>query len=229
MIEYFKVILEFESNYKNKIIKSFLIKGGIMFSEHLEIILAQQGNNECMENLVKKYQGLVYQNGKKIFLKDGTLDDIFQEGFIGLIKAIRSYDSTKNAAFSTFASLCIRRNIISAIKYANSEKFKILNLAIYSNSDLDGSWNPENVFYHQHSNLSYFKSDEILLTGEQIEFLNNNLKLSPFEKKVFKYLISQYTYVEISKFLNENSKKIDNTIQRIKKKLRICLDIYKSN
>ena len=49
-----------------------------MSKEHLEIILAQDGNKESMENLVKKYQGLVYQNGKNFFLKDVSLDDVFQ-------------------------------------------------------------------------------------------------------------------------------------------------------
>lgn len=200
-----------------------------MLKEHLEIILAQQGNKECMENLIKKYQGLVYQNGKNFFLKDGSPDDIFQEGFIGLVKAIKSYDNTKNTAFSTFANLCIRRNIISAIKYANSEKFRILNLAIYSNSDLEGDWNIENIFYQRYSTNFNFETEESLITIEQLQFLNYNLRLSNFEKKVFKHLLSQYTYIEIAKLLNENTKKIDNTIQRIKKKIRICLELYKKN
>lgn len=200
-----------------------------MFEEHLEIILAQQGNKECMENLIKKYQKLVYQNGKNFFLKDGSLDDIFQEGFIGLVKAIKSYDNTKNTTFSTFANLCIRRNIISAIKYANSEKFKVLNLAVYSNGHVESDWNMEDVFYQSYSTYLNFEPEESLMIIEQLEFLNYNLKLSDFEKKVFKYLLNQYTYIEISKLLNENTKKIDNTIQRVKKKIRLCLELYKKN
>ena len=200
-----------------------------MSKEHLEIILAQDGNKESMENLVKKYQGLVYQNGKNFFLKDGSLDDVFQEGFIGLIKAIKAYDSTKNASFATFATLCIRRNIISAIKYANSEKFKILNLAIHSNNDKENDWNTENIFYQRNLTYSRFESEELLITIEQLQFLNHNLKLSNFEKEVFKHMVDQNTYIEISKLLNENAKKIDNTIQRVKKKIRLCLELYKKN
>ena len=197
-----------------------------MLKEHLEITLAQQGNDECMENLIKKYQGLVYQNGRKFFLKDGTLDDIFQEGFMGLVKAIKSYDNDKKASFSTFANLCIRRNIISAIKYANSEKFKILNLATSNSNLVTEESNIENLFYQRYPTCFGFESEAALLTNEQLQFLNHNLKLSNFEKKVFKYLLNQYKYIEISNQLGESPKKIDNAIQRIKKKIRICLDIY---
>ena len=76
--------------------------------EREDIILAQNGNEDAIEKIIKEYQGAIYKNNKSFFLKGGDSDDLMQEGFIGLIKAIKSYDETRNACVSTFANLCIR-------------------------------------------------------------------------------------------------------------------------
>lgn len=39
------------------------------------------------------------------------LDDLKQEGAIGLLKAIRTYDGSKGVVFSTYATICIRNEM----------------------------------------------------------------------------------------------------------------------
>lgn len=75
--------------------------------EKEDIILAQNGDEESIEKIIREYQGAIYKNNLSFFLKGGDSDDLMQEGFIGLIKAIKSYDENRNACFSTFANLCI--------------------------------------------------------------------------------------------------------------------------
>lgn len=192
--------------------------------EREDIILAQNGNEESIEKIIKEYQGTIYRNNRSFFLKGGDSDDLMQEGFIGLIKAIKSYDETRNACFSTFANLCIRRQMITAVKNYNSDKYKNLNLAMQG----DGYSNHEESVRYNSPSLGFYSPEDIFLGKELVNLLTDFLSenLSELEKKVFKYLCQEYSYIEIAELLNEPPKKIDNTIQRIKKKILLYLSSY---
>lgn len=181
------------------------------------INLAQNGDYEALEKVTEDYKGLVYKAAHLFFLKGGDFNDLLQEGFIGLIKAIRTFNENRNASFSTFANICIRGQIITAIKQSNSDKYKILNLNNEPEEEID---------FKIKNNLS---SPENILLGKELTellrfYLSNNLSF--LEKQVFIYLCKEYTYIEIAKILNESPKKIDNTIQRIKKKIKQYLANY---
>lgn len=62
--------------------------------------------------------------------------------------------------------------------------------------------------------------EDILIGKELIEMLGEFLKnnLTPLEKRVFLDTCKQYKYNEIAELLEESSKKIDNAIQRVRKK-----------
>ena len=77
-------------------------------SENDIINLAQNKEDSAMEYLLEKYKPLVRQKTRKLFLIDGDKDDLIQEGMIGLFKAVRDYQAGKDAAFRTFADLCIK-------------------------------------------------------------------------------------------------------------------------
>lgn len=182
-----------------------------------DVKLAQQGNIEFIEKIFYYYKNLILKNNHNFFIKGAELDDLLQEGYVGLIKALKSYNESKNASFKTFANLCIRRQIITAMKTQNSSKYKNIHLAITEN---DYSKIEEVMIY----NVSYkniFDPEDTLLGKELAKqlsiFLENNL--SVLEKKVFYYLNKEYSYLEIANVTNETPKKIDNTIQRIRKKV----------
>lgn len=185
---------------------------------------AQSGDDNSIELIINMYSNMVYKNSSPFFLKGGDRDDLIQEGYIGLLNAIKFFDKTKFASFSTFASLCITRQIISTVKRYNFGKYKILNDAFFG--DLY-SENEEKISYNTPS-LKFYSPEEIILAKELIKLLNNYLEinLSHFEKKVCYFLINQYTYIEIADLLSETPKKIDNTIQRIKKKVNLYLSNY---
>lgn len=189
-----------------------------------DIVLAQNGHEESIEKILKEYQSTIFRNNRSFFLKGGDNDDLMQEGFIGLIKAIKSYDDSRNACFSTFANLCIRRQMITAVKNYNSDKYKNLNLAMQGDSSLTLE---ESVRYSSPS-LKFYSPEEIYLGKELLNSLRNFLEknLSALEKEVFSYLCREYSYIEIATFMEESPKKIDNTIQRVKKKIHQYLDGY---
>ena len=190
--------------------------------EDINVILkkAQSGDNEAIDLILKEYSKLLSFNAQKYYLIGAEKEDLVQEGILGLLKAIKFYDETKSS-FSSFAFLCIRREMISAIRKANTQKHMVLNEALKTNAILEDSAN----FDDEEHNINNYKSsesnpEEAYLLKEEIEefkkFSENNF--SKFEKEVLTYLIRGYSYREIAKILSKNIKSIDNTIQRIRKK-----------
>ena len=181
---------------------------------------AQSGDSEAIDLILKEYSKLLSFNAQKYYLVGAEKEDLVQEGTLGLLKAIKFYDETKSS-FTSFAFLCIRREMISAIRKANTQKHMVLNEALKTNAILEDSAN----FDDEEHNINNYKSsesnpEEAYLLKEKIEefkkFSENNF--SKFEKEVLTYLIRGYSYREIAKILSKNLKSIDNTIQRIRKK-----------
>lgn len=184
---------------------------------------AQGGDQEAIIEIFEKYKKFILLRNKSYFLNGADREDLLQEGMIGLLKAIRAYDEDKNTSFNTFASLCIKRQIITAIKNYNSGKNKILNLA--TNGFYEGE---ENNISYENRSLNFYTPEEIFLGKEKLEALNNYLKnnLSKMEQKIFKEMLLGINYIEIAKKTGREVKSIDNTIQRIKKKLKNFIEDY---
>ena len=79
---------------------------------------AQSGDITAEETLIRKYSYIVTRKAKAFFMAGADADDVVQEGMIGLLKAVRKYDPSKNASFATFAEICVTSQMISAIRSA---------------------------------------------------------------------------------------------------------------
>ena len=86
---------------------------------------AQSGDNEAINLILEEYSKILSFNAQKYYLVGA--EDLVQEGILGLLKAIKFYDETKSS-FNSFAFLCIRREMISAIRKANTQKNMVLNV-----------------------------------------------------------------------------------------------------
>lgn len=89
--------------------------------------LAASGDRIAEETLVIRYNRLVRICARPYFLAGGDSEDLIQEGMVGLLSAIREYDPAKEAAFHTYAEVCIKNRLISAIKAAARDKHTPLN------------------------------------------------------------------------------------------------------
>lgn len=192
-----------------------------------DILLAKQGDVDSIEKIVTEYKNLIYVRNKTLFLKGAEREDLVQEGMIGLMKAIKSFDESRSVCFSTFASLCIKRQIITAVKNYNSEKNKNLNNAMQG----EGYSELEDLIKYRRPSLKYYTPEQIVIGKELMKllkkFLNENL--SGLEKYVFIFMAKGYGYLEIAQKLEKEPKAIDNSIQRIKKKVIIFLERYNKN
>ncbi|MGL5000607.1 MAG: sigma-70 family RNA polymerase sigma factor [Cetobacterium sp.] len=189
-----------------------------------DILLAKKGDLESIEKIVTEYKNIIYMRNKTLFLKGADREDLLQEGMIGLMKAIKSFDEDRNTTFNTFASLCIKRQIITAVKNYNSERNKNLNSAMQG----EGYSEIEEIVRYNNPSLKYYTPEQIVIGKELVRFMKKFLKdnLSGLEKEVFSYMVKGYGYLEIAKKLDKDSKAIDNSIQRIKKKVEIFLKKY---
>ena len=192
-------------------------------SENDIINLAQKRENAAMEYLLEKYKPLVRQKTRKLFLTDGDKDDLIQEGMIGLFKAVRDYQVGKDAAFRTFADLCISRQLYSAIKKSNRLKNQPLNsyVSIYSDefSDADELAGDRTVISSGSDNIA--NPEAIMIDRENAIDMQNKMfdKLSKMEREVLKRYLEGMTYQEIAADMEKSPKSIDNALQRIKGKI----------
>ena len=192
-------------------------------SENDIINLAQKRENAAMEYLLEKYKPLVRQKTRKLFLIDGDKDDLIQEGMIGLFKAVRDYQVGKDAAFRTFADLCISRQLYSAIKKSNRLKNQPLNsyVSIYSDefSDADELAGDRTVISSGSDNIA--NPEAIMMDRENAIDMQNKMfdKLSKMEREVLKRYLEGMTYQEIAADMEKSPKSIDNALQRIKGKI----------
>ena len=65
------------------------------------------------ETIIQHNLRLVAHIAKKYYALPGDQDDLISIGTIGLIKAVSTFDSTRRARFSTYASRCIENATLS--------------------------------------------------------------------------------------------------------------------
>ena len=181
------------------------------------IAKAQAGNSEAIDLIIKEYKNLIFLNVKNYFLVGADEDDLLQEGAIGLLKAIHAYTKGK-ASFKTFATLCIRRQILTAVRSSNAQKNSALNAA--SGNNLENENGSEIYPKELYSNKKY-NPEEIFLIQERKERLQNIICkiLSPLEQEVIMMYIENHNYQEIAINLQYEPKSVDNALQRAKKKI----------
>ncbi|MBQ8245933.1 MAG: sigma-70 family RNA polymerase sigma factor [Lachnospiraceae bacterium] len=188
----------------------------------------REGEEQIMEYLMDKYKNLVRSKAKSMFILGGDTQDLIQEGMIGLFKAVRDYDSGRDASFYTFAQLCVSRNIYSAVQKSGRKKHAPLNFytSIYgSENSRDGDGFIENGFYNGVELMADGEAsnpEEILIGQENMEQLQKYIEeeLSVFETQVLELHITGMGYVEIAKVLGRDEKATDNALQRIRTKLK---------
>ena len=176
--------------------------------------LAKQGDYNAELELFNKYRNVINKFSRGYFLIGGDVEDLIQEGMIGLYKAIKNYSPDKDASFATFASLCIRRQIQSAIRNASTQKNKLLSSAVPIIDEDDDDYG---VF----SITSGDRPDEALINRQTNQEIFTGLKklLSPLEFDVLKHYLAGLSYEQISQKTNLSKKSIDNALSRIKNKL----------
>lgn len=196
-----------DDSYKNK-------------SDEELIQIIKSGNEKALEYLINRYKETVNIKVSKYFIIGAEKEDIVQEGLIGLFKAIKGFDNTKENSFKTFANICIERQLITAIKSSNRQKHIPLNSYLSLNTSAYNDEESENSLMDVlNANIAEDPLDTIT-KKEYYSIVEQAIdsSLSDFEKKVLNRFVQGEPYVKIAERLNAPVKSIDNAIQRIRKK-----------
>lgn len=189
------------------------------------VMVAKAGDIKSQEYLINKYQNFVKAKAKSYFLIGADKEDIYQEGMIGLYKAIRDFKPNKLSSFKAFAELCITRQIITAIKTATRQKHIPLNTYISLNKPIYDEESDRTLF-DVISSLKVADPEELIISKEEIKKIKSGIGevLSGLEMEVLMYYLEGKSYQEIACDLDRGAKSIDNALQRVKRKLEKCLE-----
>ena len=178
--------------------------------------LARQGDGPAMENLIRRYTRLVKTCARPFFLAGADAEDVIQEGMLGLMKAIREFDSTKGVPFSVFARLCIQRKIYSATRSASALKHQPLNQSM----SLDRPLFEDLAESHTRVTAPIGDPESLVIGNEEREERTRQLYslLSEFEANVLTLFLDGLSYEEMAETLGKPVKSVENAIQRIKRK-----------
>ncbi|MBQ8909066.1 MAG: sigma-70 family RNA polymerase sigma factor [Clostridia bacterium] len=191
-----------------------------MYSDEELLNKAQVGDDDALNELLDKYKSLVNKISRSYFLLGGEMEDIVQEGMIGLYKAIKHYAPDKQASFKTFASTCIKHQIQTAVKMASSEKNKMLSTALPIAEKVSHEEDAEETLEIVLPSSIPLPDDTVLEKEHFTEIKQSILKtLSPLEIKILSLYLKGYSYNEISNIADISKKSIDNGLSRIKHKL----------
>ncbi|MCI6573415.1 MAG: sigma-70 family RNA polymerase sigma factor [Firmicutes bacterium] len=184
---------------------------------------AKQGDETSLELLLAKFKPLACKIARKYFLAGQDEEDLYQEAMIGLFKAEQSFNETAGQDFKSFATLCINRQIQTAVKNSNRKKNKILNESISLNNqggiDVYESDDEEQLYFIIPSSSPL--PDDELIYKEKVNEIKNAIdqKLSTYERKVLSLYLKGLSYKEMGQILEKETKSIENCLSRIKSKL----------
>lgn len=195
------------------------------YSDEELMMRLRDGEDGIMDFIMNKYKNLVRSKAKSMYILGADSDDLIQEGMIGLFKAVRDFDSGRDASFFTFADLCISRQMYTAVQASRRQKHIPLNtyISLYATvqENRDGS-EEDAALVNILARKSEQSPEEMLIDKENVEQLEKTIdkELSGFEKQVLDLYMTGMKYTQIAKVLGRDEKSTDNALQRIKSKLK---------
>lgn len=188
-------------------------------------LAARAGDDAANATLIGRYRPFLRSRARSFFLLGADVDDVLQESMIGLYKAIRDFDPSRQAHFRGFADMCVQRQLITAVKGATRHKHGPLNTYVSFSRPVGSDDDGERVLADVLPAGTLADPAEQVVSSERIRALQSYLdrELSDLEVEVLRMHVDGKSYAEIADQLQRQTKSIDNALQRIKKKLSVHL------
>ena len=181
-----------------------------------------EGDAAAHDALLARYKNFVKMAARPYFIIGADQDDLVQEGMIGLYKAIREYRADKEASFATYANICIKNQILTAIKNASRKKHGPLNTYVSIDQE-----NPEVLHIIDHHN----NPEHALAKQESRRKIQSlfSTSLSPLESAILAHFLAGLSYAEIAEAQSIAPKSVDNALFRIRRKVAKLLQADESS
>ncbi len=170
------------------------------------IALFRNGDQTAFQQLAVRYMFVIRRKSADLFDKGVEADDLLQEGFLALHSAVNTYNETSGASFGTYAGVCIRNRLVSAVRSAGLKKNNVCTQPLSDDIPFPTDREPENALI--------IKED----LDKLLQYIRNSL--SPAELQVLSLYLDGKSYDEISAALGISRKSCDNAMQRVRRKLR---------
>lgn len=182
------------------------------FSDEELVKLAKCGDQRAEEMLAIRFGWLVRMCARPLFLMGGDSEDLVQEGMIGLIIAIREYNPQRKTSFRTFAEVCVRNRLHSAVKAASRDKHAPLNRSVSFDSIF--------LTEEENGNIDACDPESLFIQQENLRERMSQIycQLSPLETRILQLYLSGLSYSEIASTCRRSIKSVDNAVQRVRRK-----------
>lgn len=175
-------------------------------SDNALVLRVRENDNDAYKILLERYSSMINGIVSKYSAKSDR-EDLYQEASISFYYAAQFFDF-QSSTFKTFASVCVERGVITALRKTEAKKRVPLGLVV-SLSEKDEvvtrEGDPERMFLEREAH------------EEVTEKIENHL--SKLELSVLKVFLINGSYEQTAKELNLSRKSVDNALMRIRKKL----------
>lgn len=189
--------------------------------------LARDGDNEALEFIFDYFRNYLKVISNRFCLIGAEKEDIIQEGMMGLFRAINDYKFDNDISFKTFGSICIQRQVKSALRTNIRQKHMALNSSV-SLQSVKSDEDTREFANFVAGDGNAFNPEEIVISNENSDTIYSMLSdsLSRFEKDILALYNQGLSYKEISEIKKKSIKSIDNAVQRIRRKTEIIVKNY---
>lgn len=192
------------------------------------VLLIRDKKEEYVEELIQRYHrniwAIIHKLVKPPAPSDVDTDDLYQEGLIGLMHGVHSFDKERNILFISYANKCIENEIRSYLRKHRTHNYRMLSTAISLDmpiSDDDNLCLMDTISSNQKEYDPAYLA-HIAWAQDQVPLIKEEISVPHW--KVYQKHHLGYSYREISLELGITEKDVDNIIQKIKKKVRVMFD-----
>lgn len=190
-------------------------------TDEILILFAQNGNEYAKEVLIERFVPFVRATTRRLerkfynifYYRGYDANDLFQEGIMGLFKAIDDFKIERKTRFKDFSKNVMERHIGTLIIRSDNYKNRALNQSFSYHTPIGSD---SEITFEQLLKTESHQPEDVTVNKETFGAIWDIL--TDMERKVLLLYETGLSYEEIGERVGKNKKAIDNTIQRYRKK-----------
>ncbi len=192
------------------------------------LYMINQHDDWAMEEMMVKSKRLIWaiihRVSGELMATRAHQNDMFQEGCLGLSEALVCYREEMCVPFLPFAKTCIEREIRSLLRRHRGQNYGIIDQSLsfeMTISEDEGVYLADII-----PDPRFTNNPAVMAVHEEVmsRLEHQELKLKNYEKSIFMLRQYGYSYREIASIMDCNEKQVDNTVQKVMRKLALSYD-----